>query len=74
MAIVNVNGVPVVHIRFEGRSLDIPLSDLDLGPRSTDIEIRQALARGENPAELPAAVACYIRANGLYGAQAGKLK
>lgn len=37
-------------------------------------EIRQALARGETPAELPAAVACYIRANGLYGAQAGKLK
>jgi nicotinate-nucleotide adenylyltransferase len=29
-------------------------------------EIRQALARGEMPAELPRAVADYIRANGLY--------
>ena len=29
-------------------------------------EIRQALARGEMPAEVPAAVAEYIRANGLY--------
>jgi hypothetical protein len=34
----------VVHIRFEGRSFDIPLSTLDLGPRATDIEVRQALA------------------------------
>jgi len=30
-------------------------------------EIRQALARGESPAELPAAVAKYIRDRGLYG-------
>jgi len=29
-------------------------------------EIRDALARGETPAELPPAVAGYIRANGLY--------
>jgi nicotinate-nucleotide adenylyltransferase len=29
-------------------------------------EIRDALARGETPAELPGAVAGYIRANGLY--------
>jgi nicotinate-nucleotide adenylyltransferase len=29
-------------------------------------EIRAALARGETPAELPSAVAEYIRANGLY--------
>ncbi len=29
-------------------------------------EIRDALARGETPAELPPAVADYIRANGLY--------
>src|SRR5690349_23496752 len=29
-------------------------------------EIRAALARGETPAELPKAVAGYIRANGLY--------
>jgi nicotinate-nucleotide adenylyltransferase len=30
-------------------------------------EIRNALARGETPPELPPAVAAYIRANGLYG-------
>lgn len=30
-------------------------------------ETRQALARGETPPELPAAVVDYIRANGLYG-------
>jgi nicotinic acid mononucleotide adenylyltransferase len=29
-------------------------------------EIRAALARGETPAELPAAVLDYIRGNGLY--------
>jgi nicotinic acid mononucleotide adenylyltransferase len=29
-------------------------------------EIRDALARGETPSELPGAVADYIRANGLY--------
>jgi nicotinate-nucleotide adenylyltransferase len=32
-------------------------------------EIRQALARGETPPELPAAVAGYIRERGLYGAR-----
>jgi len=32
-------------------------------------EIRQALARGEAPPELPPAVAEYIRQHGLYGAQ-----
>jgi nicotinate-nucleotide adenylyltransferase len=32
-------------------------------------EIRQALARGETPPELPPAVAEYIRGHRLYGAQ-----
>jgi nicotinate-nucleotide adenylyltransferase len=31
-------------------------------------EIRQELAQGKNPAELPDAVVAYIRANGLYAA------
>ncbi len=35
----------VVHIRFDGRSLDLPLDDLDVGPRSDDGEIKRALAR-----------------------------
>jgi hypothetical protein len=36
--------VAVVHIRFEGRSLDIPQGDLDVGPASSDNEIKRALA------------------------------
>jgi nicotinate-nucleotide adenylyltransferase len=32
-------------------------------------EIRNGLARGETPPELPPGVAAYIRANGLYGAR-----
>jgi hypothetical protein len=39
------NEVPVVHIRFEGRSLDIPLTEIDLGPRSSDADIKCAVAR-----------------------------
>jgi hypothetical protein len=39
------NEVPVVHIRFEGRSLDIPLSEMDLGPLSTDADIKSGVAR-----------------------------
>lgn len=45
-------GVAVVHIRFEGRSLDIPQGDLDVGSASSDNEIKQALARH---LEVPAA-------------------
>jgi hypothetical protein len=36
---------PVAHIRFEGRSLDIRLGDLDLDRSASNIEVRQALAR-----------------------------
>jgi hypothetical protein len=39
------NGSAVVHIRFEGRSRDIALADLDVGPLSGDNAIKQALAR-----------------------------
>jgi hypothetical protein len=39
------NGENVVHIRFEGRSMDIPQSDLDVGAASSDNEIKRALAR-----------------------------
>lgn len=38
-------GVTVVHIRFDGRSLDIPQGDLDVGAASSDNEIKRALAR-----------------------------
>jgi hypothetical protein len=39
------NGVAVVHIRFEGRSLDVPQGDLDVGLASSDNDIKRALAR-----------------------------
>lgn len=35
--------IPVIHIRFEGRSFDIPLSDLDLGTGSNDESIKRSL-------------------------------
>ena len=35
----------VLHVRFEGRSLDVGLAVLDVGALSTDQDIRQAVAR-----------------------------
>ena len=34
-----------LHVRFNGRSVDIPLNDLDLGRASTDQQVREATAR-----------------------------
>jgi hypothetical protein len=34
----------VLHIRFDGRSFDIPLSDLDVGTKSSDSEVKRALS------------------------------
>jgi hypothetical protein len=39
------DGVNVVHIRFEGRSIDVPQSELDVGAASSDNDIKRALAR-----------------------------
>ncbi len=36
--------VAVLHIRFEGRSFDIPLGDLDVGTQSNDADIKRALS------------------------------
>lgn len=35
----------VVHLRFDGRSLDVPLDVLDVGPSSDGGAIKRALAR-----------------------------
>jgi len=35
----------VVHVRFDGRSLDVPQGDLDVGEASSDAEVKRALAR-----------------------------
>jgi hypothetical protein len=45
------DAVAVVHIRFEGRSLDIPQGDLDVGTASSDNDIKRALARRLEVAE-----------------------
>jgi hypothetical protein len=34
-----------VHVRFEGRSHDVPLRELDLAPQAGDEALRRALAR-----------------------------
>lgn len=34
----------VVHVRYDGRSVDLPFQNFDLGNQSSDREIRQAVA------------------------------
>ncbi len=36
---------PLVHVRVDGRSVDIPLGDLDVGHRNSDQQIKDATAR-----------------------------
>ncbi|HZT82217.1 MAG TPA: hypothetical protein VFA26_18460 [Gemmataceae bacterium] len=45
-----LNGA-VVHVRFDGRSRDIPLGALAVGPPSSDAEVKRALARHLGVAE-----------------------
>ena len=40
----NLGPDPQLHIRFAGRSIDIPLNELDVGNRSTDDQVRAAIA------------------------------
>ena len=42
--VARTNDSPVLHIRFDGRSFDIPLSDLDVGSMSSNEEVKRALA------------------------------
>jgi hypothetical protein len=42
--VAKMNEAPVLHIRFDGRSFDIPLSDLDVGAMSSDADVKLALA------------------------------
>jgi hypothetical protein len=34
-----------LHVRFEGRSVDIPLRDLDLGVEARDLDVMEAVSR-----------------------------
>ena len=49
--VARLNDAPVLHIRFEGRSFDIPLADLDVGVMSADADVKGALARYLDVAE-----------------------
>jgi hypothetical protein len=40
----SANDNRLLHIRFEGRSVDIRLGDLDVGPVSPDGDIKKAVA------------------------------
>ena len=42
---IYTNDEAVIHVRFNGRSFDVPLSALDVGSRSRDSEIKRNLAR-----------------------------
>lgn len=41
-AVINSNGV--VHVRFNGRSFDVPVETLELGFGATDIQVKRSLA------------------------------
>src|SRR3712207_6671770 len=48
---LNTRAEAVAHVRFAGRSFDIPLSSLDLGVMSADGQIKRSLARYLNVPE-----------------------
>ena len=43
-ATLTANGTGVIHVRFAGRSFDVPLATLDLGRAATDAGVKRALA------------------------------
>lgn len=45
MVVAQIEQARVLHIRFEGRSFDILLHDLDLGALSSDGDVKRSLAR-----------------------------
>ena len=40
----NDTALGILHVRFEGRSCDVPLSDLDVGNMSSDEQVKNRLA------------------------------
>ncbi len=44
MADVIARNAPWIHVRFEGRSWDIPCADLDIGALASDEQVRNAVA------------------------------
>lgn len=48
---LNLNRAPVAHVRFDGRSLDVPLIELGVGIGDGDRTIKRAVARRLDVAE-----------------------
>jgi hypothetical protein len=42
---LHLNRSPIAHIRFEGKSLDLPLAELGVGESAGNDELKQAAAR-----------------------------
>jgi hypothetical protein len=42
---LQLSRAPVAHVRFEARSLDVPLTELRLGGPAGDADVRRAVAR-----------------------------
>lgn len=40
----NDTSAGLLHVRFDGRSCDVPLNDLDIGNLSTDEQVKNRLA------------------------------
>ncbi len=47
----NLIRAPIAHIRFEGRSLDVPLAELGIADGATDRDVKRAVARHLDVAE-----------------------
>jgi hypothetical protein len=39
------DGVAVIHIRYDGRSFDLPQAELDVGAMSSDADVKRSVAR-----------------------------
>lgn len=42
------NQTPMLHVRYEGQSYDVPLGEIDVGDLSSDQQVREAAARHLN--------------------------
>ncbi len=58
MTATSLSPNPMLHVRFAGYSWDLPLNRLDLGPFSSDEEVRAALALFLNV--MPVVLASYV--------------
>ena len=57
-----VNGGAVIHVRFAGRSFDVPLRGLDLTAHSDDVQVKHVgnLGRGEHRSQFVDGHRCHV--------------